>query len=77
MTTHEHAPVVCLDRVADVDTPDYCVHGYVECAACFELCYLGDQTFTAVVDGVVIPVCMPCMRTVARGFVGRIDDSRH
>jgi hypothetical protein len=78
--TNGRHPVVLLDRVADIDgEPDFCVHGYVACYRCQQLCYLGDRSYEAVCSGGVIPICLPCAheQLPADGErVGRINDTR-
>jgi hypothetical protein len=69
--------VVIVDRVADLAEPSYCVHGYAECIACYEMTYLGDQTFEAAISGRIAPLCQPCAAKHLRGAqrAGRISDT--
>jgi hypothetical protein len=53
---------VVLDRVEPGEPkPDYCVHGRVTCAVCYEWCWLGDKTHEAVASGRLTPLCHQCV----------------
>jgi hypothetical protein len=52
--------VVLIDRVVKDHTPDYDVYGYVECARCYHMCYLGDKTLETVESGTAAPLCLTC-----------------
>lgn len=77
-TPHPGAGVLLLDRVADVrGKPEYCVHGYVHCVNCDEICYLGDQSSRLVIAGDAVPMCLPCGQAVIPPEsmrMGRVDD---
>ena len=55
--------VIVLERVSDYPKgtlPEYCTHGYAECVACFELCFLGHATSEVVTAGKAVPMCRQC-----------------
>lgn len=57
------ASVIVLDRVSDFAkgaVPEYCTHGYAECVACAEMCFLGHATEGVVVSGEALPICKQC-----------------
>ena len=61
--TGETASVIVLERVSDYAKgalPEYCTHGYAECVACFELCFLGHATSEVVAGGKAVPMCRQC-----------------
>ncbi len=61
---NERSAVILLDRVVKDVTPEYCVHGYVECIRCSALCWLGHETEKAVTSGEANPLCLDCAKLV-------------
>ena len=58
----EKMPVIILDRVVKGVVPEYCTHGYAECVACRELCWLGDKTAEIVNAREALALCMECAK---------------
>jgi hypothetical protein len=52
--------VIVLDRVEDIEVPDYCTHGYATCIKCYKPCWLGHETERIVSSGEAYPVCIAC-----------------
>jgi hypothetical protein len=72
--------VVILERIEPGVVPDYCVHGKVTCYWCDEWCWLGSETYEAVISGDAAPMCRECgakhIPDDGVKWIGRLDDHR-
>lgn len=71
--------VVVLDRIEPEVEPPYCTHGKTTCYACGDWCWLGHETYEAVLLGAA-GVCLECaIRTMPPGLKpdGHLNDTLH
>lgn len=58
--------VVVLERIADAETPEYCIHGKTRCLNCNEWCWLGSETYSLVSAGGATPLCLDCAKVLLK-----------
>lgn len=52
--------VILLDRVSDIELPDYCIHGRTRCLRCNQWLWLGNNSHDLVMSGQALPLCLKC-----------------
>ncbi len=71
--------VIILDLVKAVPEPAYCTHGRVQCYYCRQWCWLGEQTYKAMMEQSPTPSCLPCAKVTLDAdspVLGLYDDTR-